>query len=170
MSRALREKEQPLIELLNQIDGFFYCFRQAIKNIEPDMHLAEGQILLLYVLWKNGPYKATEISNELCVTSGAVTGMTDKLFGMGLLNRERSDIDRRVVMLSLTDKGMELIRGVHQRRLELLKEPLQILEATELVQLSDMFRKLNAYFAQSGMPSGKMMNESKHNPEVTNQL
>lgn len=65
-------------------------------------------IVLLYV--RDGLARsATDIAREFRHDSGALTRVIDQLERRGLLTRERSSSDRRVVNLALTPKGRRTI-------------------------------------------------------------
>ncbi|WP_226035205.1 MarR family winged helix-turn-helix transcriptional regulator [Aquibacillus saliphilus] len=49
-------------------------------------------------------------SLKLCVTSGASTGIADKLESLDLIERQRSKVDRRVVTVVLSKKGENLVQ------------------------------------------------------------
>ncbi|MBM7865936.1 MarR family transcriptional regulator [Heliobacterium gestii] len=137
-------KDQQLNAIKDLLEAFFYNVKCAVQDIGPEYHLGEGQIFLLYILLKSGTCKATDIADQIGITSGAVTGMMDKLAGMGLITRERSEKDRRVVMVSLTDTGLKTIQTIQEARFERLNGQLQELSALELAQAVETFQKMNA--------------------------
>jgi DNA-binding MarR family transcriptional regulator len=61
-----------------------------------------------YPLWKlkrDGPGTAQELARDMDMDAGALTRLIDRLVAKGLVERERSEADRRVVMLSLSAAG-----------------------------------------------------------------
>ncbi|WP_432544627.1 MarR family winged helix-turn-helix transcriptional regulator [Kineococcus sp. SYSU DK002] len=56
------------------------------------------------------PLTAGELAGLLDVTTGAATGVVDRLERHGHLRRDRGDTDRRKVYLRYADPGMELAR------------------------------------------------------------
>lgn len=62
------------------------------------------------ILFLNGKDAQTlsQLSNALSRTRCTVTGLVDRLESKGLVRRKRSRKDRRLVYVSLTDKGREL--------------------------------------------------------------
>ncbi len=55
-----------------------------------------------------------EISDHLRVAVSTMTGLIDKLEEKGLVRRERTEEDRRIVRISLTEKGeknLSIARG-----------------------------------------------------------
>lgn len=58
----------------------------------------------------SAPLTMSELSRELMVSNGNITGVIDRLVTMGLVQRERPDHDRRVQFIQLTDKGSKEFR------------------------------------------------------------
>ncbi len=62
----------------------------------------------LMIISRGGNPTAASLARDLNTDTGAMTRMLDRLEAKGLLARNRSATDRRVVMLTLTDQGREL--------------------------------------------------------------
>ena len=58
----------------------------------------------LNIVARNEPVTAGGIASEIRLTTGAVTGMLDRLEKLELVTRTRSTTDRRVVLISTTTK------------------------------------------------------------------
>ena len=71
-------------------------------------HVGPGarQIKALSIL-KGGPMSQKDLQEQLGVQPASVSELISKLEGRGLVERNRSDSDRRVVVLSLTADGMK---------------------------------------------------------------
>jgi MarR family transcriptional regulator, organic hydroperoxide resistance regulator len=67
----------------------------------------------LWVLWIWGEMESRHLAGEANVTKGTLTGVLDTLEGRGLITRRRRTRDRRLVMVSLTDEGEELIARLY---------------------------------------------------------
>lgn len=67
-------------------------------------------MIFLFMINNKGEIKTSEVSEYFGVTSGAATGIADKLETLGLIDRHRSDTDRRVVTLALSEKGKNLYK------------------------------------------------------------
>ena len=70
--------------------------------------LTHSQWMPLLRLHLNGPSSVAYLVSELAVDAGAVTRMLDRLEAKHLCKRERSNEDRRVVMVSLTEAGTQV--------------------------------------------------------------
>ena len=72
-----------------------------------------------------GSLRISEIAREEGVGQPAATRMVARLEALGLVRRERSEADRRIVMVALTDRGqaeLDLLRAQSRR---LLREALR---------------------------------------------
>lgn len=136
-------KEKLLDELNSVLNAFFYSMKQMAHQIKCDLPLAEGQIFLLYLLREHGNYKVSELANRLGLTAGAVSAMTDKLIQFDLIQRERSEDDRRVVWISLTDKGKQVISEIQHNKFNLIRMRFGGLSEEDLKRATEVFEKLN---------------------------
>ena len=66
------------------------------------------QYLVFMVLWEQDGISAGELCQKLYLDSGTVTPLLKKMEAAGFLYRTRSSEDERVVIIHLTQKGMEL--------------------------------------------------------------
>lgn len=64
--------------------------------------------VLLYIA-QRGPQKMSELAENFSMTKSNVTFLVDSLEEKGLVTRMRSDEDRRVIMIDLTEKVKESI-------------------------------------------------------------
>lgn len=75
------------------------------------------QFLILGFLHNNGDSKMCGIAKFMSVTTAAMTGMVDRLEKYGYVKRAPEPRDRRIINVSLTQKGLGLVRKInHERR------------------------------------------------------
>lgn len=82
------------------------------------------------------------LARECGVDCGAMTRMLDRLEQKQLLRRRRSETDRRVVHLTLTDKGQELARQIPVIVRDELQHHLEGFSAGELGQLVALLTRM----------------------------
>lgn len=104
------------------------------KKLSRVSGLTAPQLLVMQAIRKEGAAKPSSIAGEVLLSQATVTTIIDRLEKSGLVARERSTTDRRVVMVSLTEEGRE----------KLLKAPelLQSGFIRELDKLEDWERSL----------------------------
>jgi MarR family transcriptional regulator, organic hydroperoxide resistance regulator len=142
-----RELEQRYIKLKEFQDLFEKIFSKTKTqhNFFPKTkyNLSDGHILILTYLSRVKTCTASDISKYLGITSGGGTVLTDTLLRHNLINRFRLEEDRRVVQLSLTTEGKEIVNQIIENRARAFVELLHDLEETEIDQMLSVFRKLN---------------------------
>ncbi|MGG4034857.1 MarR family transcriptional regulator [Paenibacillus cisolokensis] len=78
--------------------------------------LTEGQLNVLELLAEHQPMKPSDLLQYLSTTPAAITTLLDRMERNGLIERTRDAGDRRIVWVTLTEKGeSEVSRGVNVR-------------------------------------------------------
>ena len=119
-----------------------------------DSHLAEhnisqGRFMVLMLLLNKSsncphPRTAAELADLSHVTRATMTGLIDALERDGLVKREPDLADRRMMSVTLTDKGRSLLQTIlplHFKRMAALMAPLSEPERKTLVQLLTQIRE-----------------------------
>lgn len=98
---------------------FAKCWSRLTKDYKLHMDhelapsLTEAQLAVLEVLEDHEKMKPSDLIPFLATTPAAVTMLLDRMEKNGLIRRERDNQDRRIVWVSLSDKGrMETERGI----------------------------------------------------------
>jgi DNA-binding MarR family transcriptional regulator len=108
---AEAQGENPLA-LDNQLCFSLYAASRAMtglyRELLGDLGLTYPQYLVMLVLWERGTLTVKELSRALHLDSGTLSPLLRRLECAGLLTRERSSTDERVVEVSATPKGDEL--------------------------------------------------------------
>lgn len=86
------------------------------------------------------------IAKELSVTVGTLTIAMNSLVKKGYVNRERGQEDRRVVYISLSEKGQRAYRHHEEFHRQMIDEVLKELEPQETEALVKALSKLNRWF------------------------
>jgi DNA-binding MarR family transcriptional regulator len=120
-----------------------------------DMPLTRGQFYLLRHLHASGPLTMTDLAGWSNVTPATMSTLADRLEKHGWIERRKSDGDRRVVKLALTETGGAFIRAIEASWRETLAGRLQHLSADEQWLLTELLEKL----AAGAEPDGTDKNE-----------
>ncbi len=104
--------------------------------------LSHAGFSVLMTVWITGPRETRELAAVLRVTKGAVVGAVDTLERRGLVARERSREDRRLVSIKLTDEGTDLIIRVQKEWHDLEREVTADLTDHERRTLAALCRKV----------------------------
>lgn len=97
------------------------------------------------IIGTNKEMTPSEIANSLLLTLGTVTTSLNKLEDKGYVNRERSTTDRRVVHVSLTEKGYELYHQHQQFHKDMVMTIIDGMSSSQVQALGEGLVKLHRF-------------------------
>ncbi|MDO4295165.1 MAG: MarR family transcriptional regulator [bacterium] len=106
-----------------------------------DMHVIEA-------IGMDKPKNMSTIAKSLSVTVGTLTIAMNSLVKKGYVHRERSEEDRRVVYISLSDRGKRAYRHHAKFHQEMIQSILEYMEPKETEVLVRALTKLNQWFRE----------------------
>lgn len=104
--------------------------------------LSPPHFMLLRTLEMKGSMRSSAMADELNVSRGAISNLTERLAQEGLVGRNRSTQDRRVVEVVLTEEGKEFLRAKEQKRIERLSTIFEELPEKDLEELIRITRNI----------------------------
>ncbi len=147
----------PQLLLENQLCFPLYAASRLVINqygplLKP-LGLTYTQYLVFMVLWEEQETTVGEICRRLFLDNGTITPVIKKMEKDGYVTRHRSAEDERVVLVSVTEKGMAVRERVKN-------VPLQVgsclmLSAGEASELHRLLYKLLEKGLRSGKDTGK---------------
>jgi DNA-binding MarR family transcriptional regulator len=126
------------VEIWQQLIYTFNALVKLSREVLKEHGISGPQYGVLRILQRRGPSTMTELSEELLVTAGNVTGLVDRLARDGLVERQAGRRDRRVVRTRLTDAGRVLVEeaaATHHRFLSRLLDGSSEAEKKRLLDL-----------------------------------
>ncbi|WP_228027693.1 MarR family winged helix-turn-helix transcriptional regulator [Bacillus fonticola] len=102
-----------------------------------------NEFAVLYILDTDGDKKASDLAKMLQVSASHITTVTDSLVQKGYITRRRSQNDRRVVHLSLTEEGTAFLKEVEAKKSAYLQSKFQAFEDAELDTMIHLFEKMS---------------------------
>ncbi len=127
------------------LEAIIYLYtegRRITKEFARRANLTGPQLTVIKMLEQIGDLSLTELSEKIRAQNSTVTGIIDRMEREGLVLRERSLEDRRVVHIRLTPKGAELAREIPVEPMEILRQALLSLSANEARDLLKIATKL----------------------------
>jgi len=112
---------------------------EAASPNELHADLTMRQLLALYLL-SAGPRRVSDVGSALGISLPAASGLIDRLAAAGLVDRQRVERDRRLVLCELTDAGrqaLDEVLRIGRMRLE------RVLTALEIADLETVERSLD---------------------------
>ena len=118
--------------------------RAVLNSIYDEFDLTLPSFDVLANLLRSGsPHRKTagELANSSMLTTGGITFRLDRMEQQGLIERQRSSTDRRVVYAQLTAHGKATIERVIEKHLTAEAEMLADLSPVEVRQLATLLKK-----------------------------
>ena len=81
---------------------------RAYRGPLAEIGLTYPQYLAMLVLWQHGEQSVKGLSERLLLDSSTLTPLLKRLASAGLVNRQRDQVDERVVRVFLTPQGKAL--------------------------------------------------------------
>jgi DNA-binding MarR family transcriptional regulator len=108
---------------------------RGLRKETEQLGITARQATLLWLIKRNPGLSLAELAAEEDISPPALSGHVDRLEAAGLVERARSETDRRRVGLRLTDAGAQLLRRIRARRTTWLAERTRSLDLDELEAL-----------------------------------
>ena len=102
------------------------------------------EVFLIHALGEGGRLNMTELANRMSVALSTVTGIVDRLIAKGCVIRERTEEDRRLVFVELTEKGQTMFQQDREAQRRIGMEVLSRLSETEQEKLINLIGKLSS--------------------------
>ena len=106
------EEKYDSLKIQNQLCFPLYaCSKEIIKRYKPmldKLDLTYTQYIVMMVMWEQKEINVKKLGECLFLDSGTLTPLLKKLENKGYISRKRSTDDERNLIISITDKGMNL--------------------------------------------------------------
>jgi len=113
-------------------------FKDLTNN---DMHVIDA-------IGMGAPKNMTSIARELSVTVGTLTIAMNSLVKKGYVIRERGQEDRRIVYISLSEKGRDAFNHHAEFHREMIEGIKETLDEEEMQVLARALTKLDGWFRE----------------------
>lgn len=124
------------------------CGQSLVKS-QVGADLTYDQHYTLRYIYKAGSCTSSELAEAFDVKKSAITAIITRMWEKGLILRTRDESDRRVVYLTLTDKGKEIFDESEKRIYKLVESLINNFEEEEINQFMDSYEKLKNFMLQS---------------------
>jgi MarR family transcriptional regulator, organic hydroperoxide resistance regulator len=122
------------------------------RPVLDQLGLTYPQYLVMLVLWERGPVPVRDLGTALSLDYGTLSPLLKRLEAHGLLRRERSAVDERSVLISLTADGAALQQRA--RAVPPFAASAMGLDRAEYDQLRVLLRRLTDNIAAAPPPPG----------------
>lgn len=141
INRTLNELLVGLFRSITTIEEHTICTGEYKDMTTNDMHVIEA-------IGREEPRNMTAVARALNVTTGTLTISMNSLVKKGYVQRVRSEEDRRVVLVSLTEKGRNAFDHHKRFHEEMIAHVVEGLSEEEKQVLQKSLNQLNGFFVE----------------------
>lgn len=140
--RDWSEAEERALRLWISLARCYTTYAKAVALKIQEYGLTAPQFGILEALYHLGPLSLGALADKLLVTGGNITYVMDRLEDQGMVYRQRSPEDRRIIQAKLTEKGASLISDVFPGHAAFIGTLSEHLDGDEQEQLRRLLKKL----------------------------
>lgn len=132
-------------EVVGRIARMEYFVTRRVLQDLAQHNINVGEFDVLAALRRRGaPYQLSpnQLQNMVLISSGALTNRINRLESASLVTRSPDPNDRRGVIVTLTERGLEVIEQAVVNHLRAEAELLEPLDQGERAQLAALLKKL----------------------------
>lgn len=145
-----RDTDLPMI--LNAFRTMVHALSTGSRNSEKRVGLTGAQLFVLEKLRDIEGMTVNELADATHTHQSTVSVVVSRLVNKGLVLRERSKLDRRVQMLSITERGAQKLRTAPETVQDKLVSALKTLPKKERTRLA---KNLDAVVEKAGLTNLK---------------
>jgi MarR family transcriptional regulator, organic hydroperoxide resistance regulator len=137
--------EKAEIDRIVQAVIYLYTeMRRVTKDVARELGLTGPQVSAIKILETFGDISLSELSDRMSARNSTITGVVDRMERNGLVERIRSEEDRRVTLIRLTPEGARIGRDVPVDSMQILGAALDSLSGKDRTELRRILLKLSA--------------------------
>lgn len=126
-----------LNRVANQLHSVAIHVLRRARVSDKESGLTPERLSLLSILAYSGPKSISELASMEMVSLPAITRIVNYLEDLGLVTRDKKSDDGRVVRVTATAKGLELMEEGRRRRVENVAADLCELRGLELMVVAE---------------------------------
>ena len=127
----------------------FRSLRKIIRAVDihsrkllSDLKITAPQMICLYTISRPQELTQSQLAAEVDLGASTITGIVDRLEAKGYLRRDRSTVDRRKVVLRITDTGRKVARLAPALLQDRLANSLRQLPETEQAGIASSLERV----------------------------
>lgn len=151
---------QSLVKLFNVV------LKQEEKALKESTfrNLSMSEIHTLEAISLSGQNTMSSVAKDLSITVSTLTTAIDKLVAKGYVDRFRINEDRRIVKVTLTEKGKQALKEHEAFHIAMVSEALAMLSLEEKKLFSDTLESLLSFFLFKELKDTNEVYEVKYGP------
>jgi DNA-binding MarR family transcriptional regulator len=138
----MTDKDRVIAEIVDDLRRIFQAVHSYTRRAKKESGLTGPQLWAIKMIADSGSIRVSDLSKKMYLHPATVIGILDRLTRLDLIKKTRSRKDRRVVDVSLTKAGKELVERSPEVAQGMIVSGLEGLSSQRLGKISDGMREM----------------------------
>ncbi len=161
----MKLKSAMVADIIDDIRRVFQELTEQSRKVEIETGLTGPQLWVVKILNATSPMKVSDLARRTYLHPATMVGILDRLEAKELVKRTRSETDRRVVYIDVTEQGRELVINSPEVVHNLLVKGLELLDGKELTLISYGLEHVVNLLGARGVPPKLIMSTELNIPK-----
>lgn len=160
-------KPRPVVVagIIDDIRRIFQVLSEQSRKVESETSLIGSQLWVMKLLAETSPMRVSDLARRTYLHPATMVGLLDRLEAKGLVRRTRSEEDRRVVHVDLTEQGRETVKNSPEVVQNLLVSGLEAHTDQKLKKISEGLGEIVAILGAQEVPPQLFMSSFLNLPK-----
>ena len=158
--RAGEEREQSINELMTTVTAFFRTVEGVRVRSAESVNVTETELRALARVVETGPTTPKNLALSMTMSTATITAIADRLVLRELLTRVPNGVDRRSVLLTATDEGTAVVRGLYALHRQTYVTSLNTMSAERLDEAREVLGLITEHLDLALRPDEPLAGES----------
>lgn len=161
-------------EIMNSYEELYELLFSYLKRfvfpeewLAIDIAMSKQELFTLLTVGKLKEATMGQLSDHMSFPMSTATGIIDRLVKKGYMERGKSETDRRIVVISLTDKGKAFVESMKSLIISYIKKAYDVLNEEERETLFRIAEKITTSFQQLNSEKDQGKNDQNQVRKIT---
>lgn len=140
------------MRILMALRRIMHSFDTYSRKLSVDYHITVPQLICLHAIVHDGPMTLSSLGKLVSLSMSTVNGIVDRLEAKNLVERRRTNPDRRKVLVTATDAGVMLSRNMPPPLHNRLAQAISELPELEQVSIALSLERIVAMMEENQHP------------------
>jgi DNA-binding MarR family transcriptional regulator len=160
----MTDKDRVIAEITDDLRRIFQAVHSYTRRAKKASGLTGPQLWAIKMIADSGSIRVSDLSRKMYLHPATVIGILDRLAGLDLIKRTRSRKDRRVVHVSLTKAGKEVVGRSPEVAQGMIVAGLEALSAQGLGKISDGMKEMVKILQAQELPPKLLLSQEVNLP------
>ncbi|MDD5168745.1 MAG: MarR family transcriptional regulator [Syntrophales bacterium] len=160
------KKTEVVSQIIDNIRRVFQVVNEKSKKAKRETGLTGPQLWAIKVIGETSPIRVSDLAQKMYIHPATAVGILNRLEAADLIKRIRTNDDRRVVRVELTDAGNALVTKAPQVAQGLLVAGLEELQVKTLREIAVSLEELVRILGAQELPPQLMLSPEVNQPSI----